>query len=246
MDKVTSSSPLHVGVVACSLPGAAMCVQTLCAESERLIGPHHHPEISLNMLNFADHVRCVSQRRWDLLGDMLLKSSERLRTGGAEFLICPDNTAHCAYDVISARVPLPWLHIAEPVALEAKRLGYRRVGLLGTRATAQGPVYPAFIERHGIELHRPGVDELGPLEEVIFSELSRNVVSPRAQSIFIDLCERLARAGCDAVILGCTELPLLCTEGASGPLPHLDSTRLLARAAAHRAVARDHSPLPGQ
>lgn len=231
----TPATPTRIGVVACSFPGAALCIQSLCAESERLLGAHEHPEISLNMLSFADHVRHVSQGRWDLLGDMLLFSAQRLKASGAELLICPDNTAHCAFDLIAAGLPLPWLHIAEPVAEEARRLGHRKLGLLGTRHTVHGPVYSPFMARNGLELVRPDETDLEALEMVIFSELSRGVVTDTARRLFAKLCTAFAQTGCDAVILGCTELPLLCAEDATGSLPNLDSTRLLAIAAARRA-----------
>jgi aspartate racemase len=171
--------PLHIGIVACSAEGAALCYRTICLEGAELLGPHAHPEISMHGHNFADYVKCINANDWVGVAELMLSSAEKLSKTGADFLIAPVNTVHQAFDLVEHRSPRPWLHIAVEVANEAKRHGYKRLGVLGTRA--------------------------------------------------------LKDDGCDAVVLGCTEIPLLMTTEQS-PLPMLDSTRLLARAALGKAV----------
>lgn len=225
----------HVGVVACSLPGASPCIRAICEQCEQNWGAHVNPEISLNMQNFAEHVACVEGKRWDALASMLEASASALGAAGADFLICPDNTAHRAYPLLADRLALPWVHIAEPVARRAVSLGYRRLGLLGTRVTCEGGIYEDVCEAHDLTLVTPPWESVEALHELIFAELSREIVSEAGRRLLHDTCEALAREGCDAVILGCTELPLLCAE-VEPPLPTLDSTRLLALEAAARAA----------
>ena len=133
---------------------------------------------------------------------------------------------------------MPWLHIAEEVAAEAARQRYRKLALLGTRYLMEGPVYPAKLGPLGMEHLIPGADQRQRIDEIIFDELVNGQFTPEALRYFADVIGRMSDQGCDAVILGCTEIPLLVTPESS-PLPTLDSTRILARAALRRAVGGD-------
>ncbi len=167
---------------------------------------------------------------WQGVGEVMLDSARKLAGMGADFLICPDNTIHQALPYVVARSPRPWLHIADAVMAEAKARGFRRVGLTGTRWLMEGPVYAK-------ELVRPDPDEREEINRIIMDELVCGVFKPAAVAYFQQVMEKMKRAGCDAVVLGCTEIPLVMNE-ANSPLPTLDSTRLLARAALRRAVGR--------
>jgi aspartate racemase len=136
----------HIGIVACSAPGAALCYETICVEASQLMGRHHNPEVSLHAVDFGEHVRCVEQDDWDGVAELILMSVKKLATIGATFAICPDNTAHIAIDKIVAISPVPWLHIADAVAEEARFRGYRRLGLLGTRHLVESAVYRTCSE----------------------------------------------------------------------------------------------------
>lgn len=234
--------PQHIGIVGCSAEGASLCYRTICVEGPQLLGPRAHPEVSMHTPSFAQYTRCLDRDDWRGIGELMLASARRLAGIGADFLICPDNTIHRALPRVAPASPLPWLHIAEVVAAEAARRGFRRVGLLGTRWLVESEVYPDKLIARGIEYVRPYEGEREEISRIIMDELVHGVVKPPAVFYHQQVIGRMQEAGCDAVVLGCTEIPLLMNDFNS-PLPTLDSTRLLARAALRRAVQGD-SPAP--
>jgi aspartate racemase len=225
----------HIGIVAGSAEGAALCYRTICVEDAALPGTHAHPEVSLHGHSLADYMACVERDDWRGVGELMLASAEKLATVGAEFLICPDNTFHQGLPYIESRSPRPWLHIADAVVAEAVARGFRRLGLLGTRWLVQSAVYPDRLGAAGLECVRPDADEREELNRIIMDELVRGVFRPEAVAFHQRVMARMRDAGCDAVILGCTEIPLIMSD-ANSPLHTLDSTRLLARAALRRGV----------
>jgi len=226
----------HIGIVACSAPGAALCYETICVEASQFMGPHHNPEVSLHTVDFADHVRCMAEDDWNGVAELMLESVRKLAAIGATFAICPDNTAHVAIENVIPNSPVPWLHIADAVAEEATRRGYRRLGLLGTRYLVESSVYPTRFEAASLEWRLADAKDRERVNEIIFDELVFARVTARAQADFVRIIENFrSREQCDAVVLGCTEIPLAVSAETSA-LPTLDSTRLLARAALKRAV----------
>jgi aspartate racemase len=229
--------PLHIGIVACSAEGAALCYRTICAEGAALLGPHAHPEVSLHTASLADYVQCLERHDLRGVGELMLASARKLASAGADFLVCPDNTIHQAFSHVAGASPLPWLHIAEVVASEAAARGYRRVGLMGTRWLVASEVYPEKLGLRGLACVRPSDAEREEVGRVIMDELVYGVVDPESVTVLQSVIRRFQALECDAVVLGCTELPLVIDDRNSA-LPTLDSTRLLARAALHRAIAR--------
>ncbi|HQS18479.1 amino acid racemase [Reyranella sp.] len=225
----------HIGIVACSAEGAALCYKTICVEGADLLGPHAHPEISLHTHSLADYVACLDSGDRAGVAELMLSSANKLARAGADFLICPDNTIHQAMQDVLPRSPLPWLHIAEVVAAEAAARGYRKLGITGTRWLIDSEVYPEKIEAQGLDWLRPTDAERDETSRIIMDELVQGVFRPQAVAAYQRVMERMKEKGCDAVVLGCTEIPLIMNDGNS-PLPTLDSTRLLARAALKRAV----------
>ncbi len=226
----------HIGIVACSAEGAALCYRTICVEGTPLLGPYAHPEVSVHTHSFADYMACIYRGDWEGVADLMLSSVEKLARMGADFLICPDNTIHQALRCIEDRLPLEWLHIADSVAEQATASGFRRLGVTGTRWLVESNVYSEKLEARGIQCVRPDPAERDEINRIIMDELVYGVFKPEAVDYFCFVIERMKAAGCEAVILGCTEIPLLL-EKAPSSLPTLDSTRLLARAALRRAVA---------
>jgi aspartate racemase len=219
----------HIGIVACSAEGAALCYRTICVEGAELLGPHDHPEVTMHTHSLAEYMKCIYRDDWQGVGELMLSSAHKLAGCGADFLICPDNTIHQALPYLEGRSPLPWLHIADVVVAEAARRGFRRIGLTGTRYLVESMVYPA-------SLVRPTPEERQEINRIIFEELVYGVMNPEAVAYFQGVIGRMKEEeGCDAVALSCTEIPLLMND-ANSPLPTLDSTRLLARAALRRAV----------
>jgi len=227
----------HIGIVACSAEGAALCYRTVVSEGARVLGGHAHPEVSLHSISMGEYVEVLDREDWKGVGELMLRSADKLAQVGADFLICPDNTIHQALPYIEARSPRPWLHIAEVVAAEAAARGLRRVGLTGTRWLVNSSVYPDKLEARGITWQRPNAVELDEMQRVIMDELVRARFRPEAVRFFQAVIERMKAQGCDAVVLGCTEIPLIIDDGNSS-LPTLDSTRLLARAAVLRAAGQ--------
>jgi aspartate racemase len=225
----------QIGIVAVSAEGAALCYRTICTEGAALIGPHAHPEVTMHTYPLAEYMRHVDAGRWDDAGRLLLASAQILVHAGAEILICPDNTLHQALDAIRAHSPAPWLHIAEEVARVATARQFRRLGILGTRYLMEGPVYPPKLSAVGIDWAIPDAPDRERINAVIFDELVYGRFEERSRHYLQGVIETMGQRGCDAVVLGCTEIPLLITDGDS-PLPAIDSTRTLARAALRDAT----------
>ncbi len=196
---------------------------------------HAHPEVSMNSSSLADYMACIYRNDWQGVGEIMLASARKLAGAGADFLICPDNTIHQALPFIMPRTPLPWLHIAEIVAQEAAARGFRKIGITGTRWLVESNVYPEKLSACGLEYLRPSADECEECNRIIMDELVCSVFAPKSVAYFQTVIGRLKQQGCDAVVLGCTEIPLIIGD-ANSPLPALDSTRLLARAALRRAA----------
>ena len=229
--------PQHIGIVGCSAEGAALCYRTLCAEGAALLGhPHAHPEVTLHTPSLADYVDCLDRNDLQGVADLMLASAHKLARAGADFLICPDNTIHQAMDRVLPHSPLPWLHIAEVVAAEAATRGHRRLALTGTRWLVDSNVYPDALQAQGLQWVRPTEAERSEINRIIMDELVSGIIRPEGVALFQQIIARMQREeGCDAVVLGCTEIPLILSD-ANSPLPTLDSTRLLARAALRRAM----------
>jgi len=228
--------PKHIGIVACSAEGAALCYRTICLEGAQALGTHAHPEVSMHTHSFAAYMECIYRGDWQGVGELMLSSANKLASIGADFLICPDNTIHQALAFVAPRSPLPWLHIAEVVAAKAVERGFRRIGLTGTRWLVESEVYPEKLAARGLAYLRPAAAEREEINRIIMDELVCGTFKPEAIAYFQHVMGRLQQEGADAVVLGCTEIPLIMNDSNS-PLPTLDSTRLLAQAALRRAVA---------
>jgi aspartate racemase len=231
----------HLGILAHSTEGAAACFLMFCRHGFADLGPLDHPDVTMDCIALArsmpgwdsgDHVR---------VREILAESIRRLAGAGADFFVCPDNTAYMALGLEGAPLPLPGLHLPEVVADEALRRGFRKVGVLGTRYTMDGPLYADALGRRDIDHAVPDGPDRELVNRVIFDELLDGDLRPESRQAYLEIIEKLSADGCDAVALVCTEIPLLVTADVS-PLPTLDSTGLLAAAAYDVAV--EHAPMP--
>jgi aspartate racemase len=220
----------HLGIVACSAEGAALCYREICRQGIELIGKHDHPRVTLDSIPLARWMPAFDAGDHEGVAEVMLESVRLLADAGAELAICPDNSAHLAFAWVEAGSPIPWLHIGRVVADQARRDGFRRVGVLGTRFITAGPVYPEALGAVGIEAVTPDADDAELIDRIIFDELVDGVFSDESRRAYQGVIDRLAGRGCDAVALACTEIPLLIAP-ADSALPTLDSTRLLAAAA---------------
>ncbi len=231
----------HLGILAHSVEGATLCLRSFCQEGFRELGPHQHPDVSLDCIAMGQSLPAWEAADHASIRKTLATSVARLASAGADFFVCPDNTAHMALELPGDDLALPGVHIAEVVTGEAAAGGYSRVGILGTKFTMDGPLYPRALESRGIAAEIPEAGERKLIDDIIFGQLCLGVFSEASRGKYLRIIERLRDRGCDAVALVCTEIPLLVPPEAS-PLPTLDSTRLLARAAFEVAVGR--RPMP--
>ncbi len=228
--------PKHIGIVGCSAEGAALCYRTICGEAPPLMGEHMHPEVSMHTHPLAEYMVHIRTGDWEKVAALMLSSAQKLSQIGAEFALCPDNTIHEAFDFVKEKSPIPWLHIAEAVAAKAHAEGYKQLALLGTKYLLAGPVYPTTLQKFDIASQIPQEDDRERIDGIIFKELVNGIFTEKSCRYFNDVIEKLKSRGCDAAVLGCTEIPLL-VDPHDCPLPVLDSTRLLARAALKEALA---------
>ena len=230
-----SPMPQHIGIVGVSAEGAALCYRTICLEGERYLGQYDHPEVSLHTHSLGEYMKRIERDDWPGVADLMLSSADKLAKAGARFLICPDNTVHQAFALVEPQSRLPWIHIADVVADEAIARHFKRLGITGTKYLVKSDVYPERLSQRGVDHVRPETDEREEINRIIFGELAYGVTTSDAVAYFQRVIKRMKGDGCDAVVLGCTEIPLLMND-ANSPLPTLDSTRLLARAALRRAL----------
>jgi aspartate racemase len=231
----------HIGILAHSFEGAALCYREACLEGVRRLGPHRHPEITLTGVAMADALDDWERDDLAALRAFFMRDAEKLLAAGADFFVCPDNTAHVALESEGETFPITCLHIGEVVAEQAARDGRSKVGILGTKWTMTGPVYPGALGRRGIGWAIPDEADRKIVDDIIFGELCLGVFTDQSREAYVRIIDKLAADGCDAVALVCTEIPLLISEEVS-PLPILDSTRLLAKAAVE--VAMGERPMP--
>jgi aspartate racemase len=225
----------HIGIVACSVEGAALCYRTIAVEAQLVMGEHDHPRISISSIPMARHMEHIRRDNWSGVADLLLEGAREVASAGAAFAICPDNTCHQAFPELLPRSPIPFLHIAEAVADEAERRGLRRLGVLGTKYLMEGPVYRDVLGPRGIEMRIPPLSDREGINTLIFRELVNGIFSEPTRQFLHGQIQALASQGCDGAVLGCTEIPLIVIPEEVS-IPTLDSTRLLARAALRRSL----------
>ena len=228
--------PKHIGIVGCSAEGAALCYRTICGEAPPLMGEHMHPEVSMHTHPLAEYMVPIRSGDWENVAALMLSSAQKVSQIGAEFAICPDNTIHEAFEFVKEKSPIPWLHIAEAVANKAIEDGFKQLAILGTKYLVTGPVYPVTLQKFDIASQIPEEGDRERIDEIIFKELVNGVFTEKSRRYFNEVIEKLKSRGCDAAVLGCTEIPLL-VDPDDCPLPVLDSTRLLSRAALKEALA---------
>jgi aspartate racemase len=231
----------HLGILAHSMEGAALCLRTFCLEGSDRMGAYQHPDVTLDCIALAHSMPAWDTGNYLSIRTTLAASVQRLARAGADYFVCPDNTAHIALEQEGEDLALPGLHIAEVVADQAVSDGRTRVGVLGTSYTMDGPVYPRAFGSRAIAAEMPDEQDRRVLNRIIFDELVNAVFTESSRQEYVRIIGRMADRGCDAVALACTEIPMLVAPEDS-PLPTLDSTRLLAHAAFDVAVGKQALP----
>jgi aspartate racemase len=230
----------HIGIIGCSYEGAALCYKTVCNEGSDYLGEHAHPEVSLHTHPLSEYMEYINKNDWNGVAELMISSANKLTGIGAQILICPDNTIHQSLPIVKTAIATPWLHIAEEVLLESRKNNYKKVGVLGTRFLMDGPVYRQKCKELGLGYIIPGGEERKHINKIIFEELVYGIIKEDSKKYLSGAIDDLKLQGCDAVILGCTEIPLIISPNDSS-LPTLDSTRILARAALKKSIGQQPS-----
>ena len=227
----------HIGIVAGTAEGAALCYRTLCQEAESVMGRRYaHPEVTLHAFSLHRYLEAIDRDDWTGVAALMSQSASKLVRAGADIIICPNNTLHKAFCLVES--PVPWLHIAKPVVNEIIQRGWRRVGILGTQTVMEGAVYSEPLHQSNIGILLPGQDDRARIQHIIRNELIAQVLTVKSVLFVQKVIAEMALNGAEAVILACTELPLLMA-GYQAAVPLLDSTRLLARAALRYRVQEE-------
>lgn len=224
-----------IGILAHSAEGGALCFVTACREGGKALGEHNHPEIVLSAIPMSLSMPGWNNDDHELVAHHLSRGIDQLKAAGADFFICPDNTAHIVLEPHIDDLALPGLNVAEVVCHEIISNGWKKAALLGTNWTMTGPVYAQIMERMGIERLIPDEPTRQAIHNAIFDELCNGVFRQATTQVFVQAIEALKAQGAECVVLGCTEIPLIINDESS-PLPVLDSTRLLAQYAVKEAI----------
>lgn len=225
----------HIGIIACSYEGASLCYRTICNEGSKYLGQHSHPETSLHTHPLSEYMKYIETGNLEGVASLMISSATKLAEIGAEILICPDNTIHEAYEIVREKISASFLHIAEEVAGVAYSNFFAKAGVLGTKFLMEGPVYPGKLTAKNIKYEIPPAEDRVRINNIIFDELVYGIIKPESKQFFLNVVNDMKSKDCDSVILGCTEIPLIVLPEES-PLPVLDSTRILARAALKKAI----------
>jgi aspartate racemase len=217
----------HIGIVAISSEGAALCYRSICQEASKVMGTFDHPEISMHTYPLSRYMDKIFRMDWDGVASLMVSSIKKLAALEVDFIICPDNTVHRSFNQVVKDSPLPLLSITEVVSHECYVKGYHKVGVLGTKYTMQGSIYQDVLSKYQIEMMVPDESDQERINTIILNELIYGKIKDSSLTGMITIIQKMKELGCDAVILGCTEIPLVINSENS-PLPIIDSTRLLA------------------
>ena len=225
----------HIGIVSVNYEGTALCYRSICEEAAALMGQYQHPEMTIHSFPLADYWPLMSKLDWEGIAGLMLESAEKVARAGADFAISPCNTTHEAFEFVRSRSPIPWLHIGEVVGDAAVSRGLSTLGVLGSRFLMEGNVYRDVLSKRGIEAMIPNANEREKVNTLILNELVNGILRDSTKEVFRGIASQLADRGCDGVVMGCTEIPLILSQD-DVEVPLLDSTRLLAKAAVIEAL----------
>lgn len=224
-----------IGICAHSYEGGSLCFITACREGAKLMGPHMHPNIILSAIPMGLSMKAWESEDYIEIAKYLKEGINQIAKSGADYFLCPDNTAHIVLEQIIEELPIPGLHIADVVCQEIIKNNWKKVGLLGTKWTMGGTVYPKILEENDLFVITPNEATKQKINDSIFDELCQGIFTAKTSELFIESIDNLKKEGAECVILGCTEIPLIINSNNS-PLPILDSTRLLSKYAVKLAI----------
>lgn len=226
----------HIGIVGVSPEGAALFYREISRQANRLMPPSEQPRISLHNEPLASYIDAIRKDDWHAVGKLLRKSAEILARCGAEFCLTPDNAVQHAIQLAEVGSAIPWLTMTDLVAQSLAKDGRRLVGVIGTRMVTRSSTYQTPLGLKGVRLLTPNDDEVELLEQVIYGELIFGTARPESQAAILGVIRNLAAAGCEGVILGASEVPLVVTAENS-VLPIYNPAEILAEVSIRRALS---------
>lgn len=229
--------PKHIGIAAVSPEGSSLCYREIFRLSSRIMGNDGHPRMTLHNEPFDSYLQAALKSDWHKVGELLRRTADVLAAAGAEFCISPDNLMQNGVHLAEVGSKIPWLNMTDAVAEAVARDQRKRVGLIGTKLVTYGSSYQTHLGMKGVELFVPTEEQASEIDAIIFRELVKGVVRPASRQRMIEVICSLADRGCEGVILGCTEAPLVVTAE-TAPLPVYDSTTVLAEAALRYSTSK--------
>lgn len=217
-----------IGIIGVSSEGAAYCYTAICEESWARFSKFVQPEIILHNYSLSYYIKLLESSDKNGMSNLILSSINKLKTGGADVVICPDNSVHFAIDEVLKKTSVPLISILDIVIDECKLNNYERIGLLGTKYTMKGDFYFNALSKEGIEIITPDNKMQDLIHSIILNKLGPGQIVKRGYKTINNILGNLYSKGSNAIVLGCTELPLIISEGMS-PLPLINTTRLLAK-----------------
>jgi len=201
-----------------------------------IYGDYGYPEIIIDSVSFQPYVDWPTQGRWDLVTAGLVVAAKNLERAGVDFIVIATNTMHLVLDDIQAQIDTPILSLLDTVADSIEDAGQKRVGLLGTQFTMEKHFYQKALAKRGIEVLTPNADDRAFVNSVIYDELVAGEIRDKSRRGYLRVIDKLAQAGAEGIILGCTEIPLL-VKATDTDLPLFDTTTIHAQAALDFSLA---------
>ena len=201
------------------------------------LGGLHSARIILNSVDFAAIESLQHQGDWQAAGKLMNDAALSLQSAGADFLLIATNTMHKVAKHTMTNVNLPLLHIVDPTAEAILQKGYKKIGLLGTGFTMSDDFYKGRMQSiHGLQVLTPNAEDQTLVHRVIYEELCLGNICSSSRTQYLEVIDKLAENGAEAVILGCTEITLLI-EQTHTEVPLFDTTALHAHAAVNLALS---------
>ena len=199
------------------------------------LGGLHSAKCILYSVDFDEIEKYQTRGEWDKSADVLSEAAQALERAGADYIVICTNTMHKVVPEIGRRIHIPILHIADMTAVQLKKQGIRKVGLLGTKYTMQQDFYKNILIRQGIEVIVPNDDDVDVVNHVIYDELCLGKIFEKSKAAYLDIIHKLARNGAQGIILGCTEIGLLIQQSDTD-IPLFDTTLIHAEQAALKSL----------
>ncbi|MEI6613438.1 MAG: aspartate/glutamate racemase family protein [Chrysiogenales bacterium] len=207
------------------------------AMAREKLGTNHSAESVMVSVDFGKVQPLMERGEWDNVLSIVVKAAHDIESGNADFLVICTNTIHKFAATIGREIKIPILHIVDATAQEIKKMGLRKVGLLGTRFTMEEDFYSGRLEeKYGITSLIPVAEDRFEIHRIIMDELTRGIINPESRNTYWRIIHDLLSKGAQGIILGCTEIPLLIAQ-TQGDIPLFDTTQIHARAAVDFALA---------